>query len=89
MYIKRKGTNAIIEARVAPGPQRDSDCSYNPEYINPDSLFVFNEPSKGVTMLNFDSDKAHDFDVCTADGRTVCSLAAMGNSMLHSCANLA
>jgi hypothetical protein len=89
MYIKRKGTETPIEVRVAPGPQRDPDFGYNSEYINPDSLFVFHEPGKGVTMLNFDSDKVHDFDVCTADGRTVCSLSAMGNSMVHSCANLA
>ena len=83
MYIKRKGTETVIEAKLAAGPQRDPDVAYNPKFINPDSLFVFNEPGNGVTMLNPNSDNIQDFDICTKDGRVVCSLDTMADTLLR------
>lgn len=85
MYIKKKGTEKPIEVQVAPGPQRDSDIYYAPDFVNPDSVFVFRNPNTGIAMLHMKSNELNNYQVCTKDGRPVCELCDMADALVRTC----
>ena len=85
MYIKKKGTEKPIEVQIAPGPQRDSDIYYAPDFVNPDSVFVFRNPNTGIAMLCMESNELNNYQVCTKDGRPVCELCDMADMLVRTC----
>lgn len=80
MYIRRKGTDILMEAKLA----RDPDpWSVNKEYIFPDSYFVVQDPEKGELTFNIVSPEAKEYEVCSSDGQAICSLHDWGRSVLY------
>lgn len=80
MYIRRKGTDMLMEAKLARDPE---PWSVNKEFIFEDSYFVVQDPSKGELTFNIVSPEAKEYEVCSSDGQAICSLYDWGCSVLY------
>ena len=81
MYVKKKGTDTVLEAQIVREPD---EWSANPDTIFPkDTYFLIQNPPNGEHTFTILSPEAKEYDVCASNGQVVCSLYDLGRSVAY------